>query len=154
VDPLALVLAPWRATRAIVRAADDLHVLAERARQEPDPVDEVRELLQELLGNLHALNRTADTIVTGGDDLRRTGEKLDGHMLELIDGGADLTETAKTIDGHLAIFAAALPRLMATLDTVEDLEDAVGTVADTVEPLQGITNGVGKVRRRLSPSSD
>jgi hypothetical protein len=143
VDPLALVLAPWRATRAIVRAADDLHVLAERARQEPDPVDEVRELLQELLGNLHALNRTADTIVTGGDDLRRTGEKLDGHMLELIDGGADL-----------AIFAAALPRLMATLDTVEDLEDAVGTVADTVEPLQGITNGVGKVRRRLSPSSD
>ena len=53
-----------------------------------------------------------------------------------------------------AVFRAALPRLMQALGTVEDLEEAVETVADTVEPLQGITNGVGRVRRRLSSSSE
>ena len=125
-DPLAVVRAPVGAVRAVIRAADDLHELAERARRDPDPVEEVRGRLDALLEVTRSLNATAETIVTGGDDLRRTGEKLDAHTQELISGGRELTEVAK------------------------DVEDSVETVADTVEPLQGVARGVGRVQRRLS----
>ena len=180
--PEDVILAPLRLVKAVTRAAEDLNAIAERARREPDPVEEVRALLDDVINNLRGLNlhaaqldQTAGRIVTGGDDLRQTGEKLDGHMItlidggedlrqtaekldghaaELIDGGADLTDTAKELAAHLAVFRAALPRLMQALGTVEELETAVETVADTVEPLQGIANGVGRVRRRLSSSTD
>jgi conjugal transfer/entry exclusion protein len=36
---------------------------------------------------------------------------------------------------------------------VEQLEESVETVADTVEPLQGVANGVGRVSNRLSRQS-
>ena len=144
--PSDLLLAPVRAVRAVARAADDLNAIAERARREPDPVEELQVQLDQLLA-------VAQTIVTGGEDLRQTGEKLDGHAAELIDGGADLTDTAKLIESHLRVFRAALPRIMETLGVVEQLEDAVETVADTIEPLQDVTNGVGRVARRLSPAS-
>jgi DNA repair ATPase RecN len=125
-DPFAVVRAPVGAVRAVIRAAEDLHDLAERARREPDPVEEIRERLDALLAVTSALHATAETIVTGGDDLRRTGEKLDVHVLELISGGRELTEVTK------------------------DVEDSMETVADTVEPLQGVARGVGRVQQRLS----
>ena len=157
---LSVVLAPVRITQAVVRVAEDLNALAERARREPDPVDEVRALLNTVLADLRSLDlhaatleRTAKTIVTGGDDLRRTGESLDVHTVELISGGRELTEAAKEIAAHLAVFRAVLPRLLDTLDTVEDLEDSLETVADTVEPLQGVANGVGRMTRRFASAS-
>ena len=125
-DPFAAVRAPVGAVRAVIRAAGDLHELAERARRDPDPVEEIRERLDALLAVTSALNATAETIVTGGDDLRRTGEKLDTHARELISGGRELTEVTK------------------------DVEDSVETVAETVEPLQGVARGVGRVQQRLS----
>lgn len=153
---LDLALTPWRVTRAVVRAADDLNALAERARRDPDPVEEVRMLLGTVLTDIRrldhhavAVDQTARTIVTGGEDLRRTGESLDSHTEELISGGRELTEVAKELAAHLAVFRAVLPRLLAALDTVDDLEDSLETVADTVEPLQGLANGVGRVTRRL-----
>ena len=128
-----LVRAPWDVGRAVVRAADDLNAIAERARRDPDPVEEVHTLLVSLLGELRAIR-------VGGRDLRLTGESLDAHTRELISGGRELTEVAKAIAAELA----------ATLDTVDGLESSLETVADTVEPLQGVTNGVGRMTRRLS----
>ena len=138
-----LILAPWRVAQGVVRAADDVNAIAERARRNPDPVEEVRELLQALLVEIRPL-------VSGGRDLRLTGESLDAHTLEVISGGRELTETAKEISDQLAEFNAALPRIVSTLDSVEELESSVETVAETVEPLQGVTRGVGRVARRLS----
>ena len=148
-----MVLAPWRATRGLARAADDLHDLAERARRDPDPVEEVRQRLDELLIVARELNATAWTIVTGGRDLRHTAEVLDADTRELIDGGQDLTEVSKELAASMRVFRAALPRLLDGLDTVEELEEAVGTVAETVEPLQGVAEGVGRLSGRLSRSS-
>ena len=138
VGPLDVLAVPWRVSRALIHVGEDLNALA----------GEIRTL------NLRAaaLDETARTIVTGGRDLRLTGESLDAHTLELIGGGRELTETAKEIAAHLAVFRAVLPRLLETVDTVEDLEDSLETVADTVEPLRGLANGVGRVTRRLSPS--
>lgn len=50
----------------------------------------------------------------------------------------------------LAQIRAALPPLLRELDSVEELEESVGTVAATVEPLQGVTRGVGRMSERLS----
>ena len=158
-DALGIALAPLRIAQAAIRAAEDLNALAERARREPDPVDEVRALLDAVLADIRSLDRhavavdrTAQTIVTGGDDLRRTGQSLDAHTVELISGGRELTEAAKEIAAHLAVFRDVLPRLLEALDTVDDLEDSLEVVADTVEPLQGVANGVGRMARRLSSS--
>jgi len=157
--PIDLVTAPWRATRGVARAADDLHALAERARRDPDPLDEARERLDRLGAQLDSLiavatslDSNAATIVTGGDDLRRTGETLDAHAQEIITGGQDLTAVAEELASSLRVIRAALPQLLEGLQSVEELEDSVGTVAETVEPLQGLTNGVGRMSQRLSRS--
>jgi methyl-accepting chemotaxis protein len=181
VGPLELILAPWRAVRVIARAAEDLNAVAERARRDPDPVDEARERLDALFTQLETLiaaiktvdasalalgaggedlllatrelNSTARTIETGGRDLWRTGQVLDGHTQELIAGGQDLTVVAKDLTDSLRVLRAALPRLLEGLDTVEQLEESVETVADTVEPLQDVAKGVGRVSDRLSRRS-
>jgi DNA repair ATPase RecN len=138
VGPLDVVRAPLRAAQSAVRAVDDLHDIAERARRDPDPVEEVRQRLDALLVVAASLTTTAETIVTGGRDLRLTGESLDAHTEELIGGGRELTEVAKDLAETLAFVRAQLPRL----------EDSVETVADTVEPLQGLARGVGRLSRR------
>ena len=176
--PIDLALAPWRALQIVGRAADDLNAVAERARRDPDPVDEARERLdtlfteletligairtvntsalalaaggQDLLLATRELNSTAQTIEAGGRDLRRTGEVLDDHTHELISGGQDLTAVAKDLAASLRVVRATLPSLIEGLDTVEQLEESVEKVAETVEPLQGVAKGVGRVTDRLS----
>jgi methyl-accepting chemotaxis protein len=181
VGPLDLVLAPWRAVRVLARAAEDLNAVAEHARQQPDPVDEARQRLdalftqletliaavrtvdasalalgaggEDLLAATRELNSTARTIETGGRDLRRTGAALDDHTQELIAGGQDLTAVAKDLADSLRVLRAALPRLLEGLESVEQLEESVDTVAETVEPLQGVAKRVGRVSDRLSRRS-
>ena len=176
--PLDIVLAPWRAARVIGRAADDLNSVAERARRDPDPVDEARKRIdalfdeletlvgairtvntsalalaaggQDLLLATRELNATAQTIEAGGRDLRNTGEVLDGHTHELIAGGQDLTAVAKDLAASMRVVRAAVPSLIDGLDSVEQLEESVETVAETVEPLQNVAKGVGRVTDRLS----
>ena len=179
--PFEVVLAPWRAVRVLARVAEDLHAVAERARRDPDPVEEARERLDALFTELEtliasirtvdasaialgvggedlllatrSLNLTARAIETGGRELRRTGDVLDDHTQELITGGQDLTAVAKDLADSLQVLRAALPRLLEGLDSVEQLEDSVETVAETVEPLQGVAKGVGRVSDRLSRQS-
>jgi methyl-accepting chemotaxis protein len=181
VGPLDIAFAPWRAARVLARAAEDLNAVAERARRDPDPVDEARERLDALFAQLETLigtvqgvdasalalgaggedllqatrelNSTARTIETGGRELRHTGEALDEHTQELIAGGQDLTAVAKDLADSLRVVRAALPRLLEGLDNVEELEESVETVAETVEPLQKAAKGVGRVTDRLSRRS-
>jgi prefoldin subunit 5 len=176
--PADIVLGPWRAARAIARAAEDLNAVAERARRDPDPVEQAHERLDALFTELEtliagirkvdasavalgaggedlllatrSLNSTAHAIETGGRDLRRTGDVLDEHTQQLITGGQDLTAVAKDLADSLQVLRAALPRLLEGLDSVEQLEESVETVAETVEPLQGVAKGVGRVSNRLS----
>ena len=135
--PFDVVLAPWRAARVLARAAEDLNAVAERARRDPDPVEQARERLDALFTELEtliagirkvdtsavalgaggedlllatrSLNSTARAIETGGRDLRRTGEVLDEHTQELITGGQELTAVAKDLADSLQVLRAALP---------------------------------------------
>jgi methyl-accepting chemotaxis protein len=193
-DLTSVVLAPVRAGRLAVRAAEDLHAVAERARRDPDPVTEVRDQLDALLEGLwrltdlivplhaavlqltataaavdltgrdivsggeeltavaRALDRHGAELVGGGRDLVAVSERLDAHSAELIDGGQDLTAVAQELAASLRVFRTVLPRLIESLETVEQLEGAVETVAETVEPLAGAAEGVGKITRKLSRS--
>src|SRR3712207_5145235 len=171
-DVGALLRAPLTATRLTLRALDDLNALADRARRDPDPVEEVRERVDTLIEEIRALvavagdvllearaitgvggdvveradallietrrlDGTGGEIVIGGQDLVHAARCLEVETRELIDGGQELTATSMRIDDALSVFRTALPRLLDGLDTVEELEGAVETVAETVEPLQG-----------------
>jgi hypothetical protein len=179
--PFDVVFAPWRAVRVLARAAEDLNAVAERARRDPDPVEQAREGLDALFTELEtlivairrvdasavalgaggedlllatrSLDSTARAIETGGRELRRTGEVLDEHTQQLIVGGQDLTAVAKDLANSLRVLRDALPRLLEGFDSVEQLEGSVETVAETVEPLQGVAKGVGRVSDRLSRHS-
>ena len=183
----SILLAPIRVPLRVGRALDDLATLAERARRDPDPVDEVRDRIDALLAELATLNglvrelvpvaravdATGREIVAGGAeltevarqlrevarDIRDGGRELTlearglrGVSREIADGGERLTEVSGALEVHLRTFHAALPRLLQGLDTVEELEDAVETVAATVEPLQGAAERVGRVTQRFSRS--
>lgn len=187
-DVASLLLAPVRVPLRLGRALDDLATIADRARRDPDPVEQVRTRLDALLGELDTLNAqvrdvlpvaaaitvvgreivdggaeltaearrlnaTAREIVLGGEDLTATARILHVDTRELIDGGARLTDVAEDMERHLRTFRAALPRVLEGLDTVEELEQAVETVADTVEPLQGAAERVGRVTQRFSRSA-
>jgi hypothetical protein len=187
----SLVLAPVRIPIRIVKALDDLTALADRARRDPDPIEQARDRLDLLMVELAevvrqaraivdggaeltqvarqthatmyellvvaralvptglALDATGERIIDGGQDLTAVGEKLHVDTRELIDGGERLTAVSEELESHLRVFRAALPRMLQGLDTVEHLEDAVETVAETIEPLQGAAERVGRVTQRL-----
>jgi len=178
---LGLALTPWRTLRLLARAADDLSAVAERARREPDPVEEARQRLDTLLAQVEtlidgvrAVDGSARTLAAGGEDLlratrdldataraiesggrglRQTGDVLDEHTQELTAGARDVTAVTNELTESVRVLRAAFPRLLEGMDSVEQLEESVGTVAETVEPLQGVTRGVGRVSGRLSRSS-
>ena len=52
VGPFDVVRAPLRAVRVVARAAEDLNAVAERARQDPHPLDEAQERLNALFTQL------------------------------------------------------------------------------------------------------
>jgi hypothetical protein len=149
----SLAKAPIRIPLRLVQALDDLSALADRARRDPDPFEELRDRLDVLLLELGRLIETTQAIVVGGAELTVVARTLEGSTRELIDGGDRLRVATEQIEAHLRAFRAALPRVMDSLDTVEQLEGAMETVAETVEPLQGAAERVGRVSRRLSRGS-
>ena len=194
-DLTSLLLTPVRVPLRIAQAFDDLATLADRARRDPDPVEEARDRLDALLLELAAatvairelieggaeltneterthatmrellgvsrgllpaavaLRGTGEKIHQGGKDLTVVAQALEVDTRELIDGGSRLTAVSEQLEADMTVFRAALPRLLEGLDTVEELEDAVETVADTMEPLQGAAERVGRVTQRFSRNS-
>jgi hypothetical protein len=75
-------------------------------------------------------------------------------------GGRDLVETGQALDGRLqallpltAALERHLPEIVQALHAVERLEQSAGTVADTVEPLQGAAQRVGRIAGRTRRAS-
>jgi methyl-accepting chemotaxis protein len=165
VDLSSLLLAPIRVPQRIVQGLDDLATLAERARRDPDPVEEVRDRIDALLAEIGTLNRLAATelipvardvvavgqdIVDGGAELTEVAKQLRDTSREIVLGGEELTLVARLLHRDTRELIEGGERL--TLVS-EELEDQLETVADTVEPLQGAAERVGRVTKRLSRSS-
>lgn len=165
---------PLRAAGKLVCAIDGLHTLAERARRDPDPVDEARERLDKLGAQLdpllsvarsldgnaasietaaaallevtRELHETSCTIVTGAEDLCRTGEVLDAHTQEIISGGKDLTAVGRNWPRPCGSCSPPCRRCSPSSTRSRSSRTRL------VEPLQGLTQGVGRVSQRLSRS--
>jgi hypothetical protein len=165
VDLTSLLLAPIRVPVRIAQALDDLATLADRARRDPDPVEEVRDRIDALLAGIGTLN------VLAAEQLIPVARELTTVAKEIRDGGAELTEEARglRLTAREIVLGGEELTLVARLlhaDTrelieggerltlvSEELEDQLETVADTVEPLQGAAERVGRVTKRLSRSS-
>lgn len=123
-DLTSLILAPVRVPLRLAAALDDLTAIADRARREPDPVEEVEARIDGALAQLTVLTEVARELTQVARQIR--------------DGGRELTEVAKAIhDGGQDLTAVA-----------EDLEDETERIADTVSPLQGAAQKVGRLTRR------
>ena len=74
--PFVVSLAPWRAIRVLARAAEDLNAVAERARRDPDPVEQARERLDALFTELETLIVAIRTVDASAVALGAGGEHL------------------------------------------------------------------------------
>src|SRR5436305_1878205 len=97
--PLTALLNPMTVARLVLRALDDLGALADIARRDPHPMDELTERVDGVRADLEALllvtrgvQASAQEIIVGGDDLRRTGDSLDGTAAQIRDGGEQLRQ--------------------------------------------------------------
>ena len=142
----------------LIAQIDALNVVAREIRDGGRELTEVARAVLVMGTALHetsmALNVTGREIVVGGQDLTAVSTQLEVDTRELISGGRDLTSVSEDLERHMRVFRAALPRLLQGLDTVEELESAVETVAETVEPLQGAAERVGRVTNRFSRGRD
>src|SRR4051794_5510162 len=158
--------APVDLTRRALRLLDDVAALADRARRDPDPLEEALgridaalvemragiavlvELLaqtRELTHTTRSLERLAGEMTPRADAVTAVGERLEASAREVLQAeqalvecsrrveartgelladGRRLTAISERIDTSLGAFATALPRLLAGLDTVEQLEGA------------------------------
>jgi prefoldin subunit 5 len=177
-----VVLAPVKAGRLALRAADDLNAIAQRARRDPDPVEEVRERLDALLGEigmltaqigpLHAavtmliaaaerVDGTAGEIVAGGRDLTAVARILDGHAVALIDGGDRLRRTSESLDTHSvelidggADLTAVAQDLAGTLRVFRAVLPRLLEGLDTVEQLEGAVETVAETVEPLAGAAE
>ena len=113
-------------------------------------IEELTAELKEVRAIAERIDITGQQIVVGGADLTDATRTQELRTRQLIDGGAELTEVSKQLEADLQVFRAALPRILRALDTVDRLEEEVETVAETIEPLQGAAERVGRVTKRLS----
>jgi hypothetical protein len=113
-------------------------------------VDDLSSELRRLRQVVERLELVGREIVVGGSELTEATKTQERRTRELIDGGEDLTEVSRQLEADLQVFRAVVPRILRALDTVDRLEGEVETVAETIEPLQGAAERVGRVTRRLS----
>jgi len=145
-----------RATRAELRRAIES---VERLRDTGTMLDaDARDIVdggENLLEGLTVLDARARALIEGTDRLDRVGERLEERTSQVVVGGRDLVETGRDLDGRLhallpitAALQRHLPEIVQALDAVERLEQSAETVADTVEPLQGAAQRVGRITGR------
>src|SRR4051794_30173376 len=144
---LRSLLNPLTVPRLAVRALDDLNAMADVARRDPHPMEELAERADGIGADLEALVEvargileTGQEVIVGGGDLRRTGVSLRGPAGEVRQGGRDLRQAL-----------VAMPEVARGLPPpLPEREDAVERVADTVEPLQRPVAKVGRLTQALS----
>lgn len=181
-DLSSIVLAPIRVPLRVAQALDDLATLAERARRDPDPVEEVRDRVDLLNAQLAALNAIAPPALAEIEALRhlatdlldrvqvllatansiiRTGQSLDVTGRDLIAGGEDLTVTSKAIERDTRELieggedlTAVSERLAADLHVFRAALPRLLEGLDTVEELEGAVETVAETVEPLQGAAE
>jgi len=172
----ALVLAPIRVPMRLARALDDLAVLAERARREPDLIEQLRTRVDTLLVELARLVEVGEAIVSGGSDLtvetrganrlmheliggardlQRTGVALDGTGRQLHGGGQDLLEETRALDAEGRELIDGGDRLRQVSEQLEQqlrvFRAALPRVMDGLDTVESIEGKIETVAETVEP---
>jgi ABC-type transporter Mla subunit MlaD len=94
----SVVLAPVRIPQRIAQALDDLATLAERARRDPDPVEEARQRVDALIDELGTAVFEIRRLIAGGADLTETAKSVNVTLAQTLAAGQSLEETARSVD--------------------------------------------------------
>lgn len=157
--------------RLVVRAMDDLHTLAQAARWATEVGEEldVRGAVRDMRSLAEAARRLPDierTLVGTEKELAKRADRLDARLREALklvrsmEGDlpavAGVLETADSINSQLTTVTRladrvddGLPSFERVLDSVDALREATAILAAAVEPLQGISERLGRVADRL-----
>jgi methyl-accepting chemotaxis protein len=73
-------------------------------------------------------------------------QQLTSVARELHIGGSELTETAKGLDDRTA---SAIEEINDTEQSIDEVQESVDAIADTMQPLQGAAERVGRFTDRL-----
>ena len=144
----------------VLRALDDLHVLAEAARSLPDVearlTDRVDELEAQFVGQVERLDERAGQVLAEVDRLDRRAEEilgaagaLEGRAGEVLAMGETLEQRAAEVVDQGGRLADALPTLERALALINELAPTAQALALTVEPLHGATERLGRIVDRL-----
>ena len=125
----AVLRTPVDATRRVLQALDDLAALADRARRDPDPVQEARERLDALLVETRAI-----LALLGG----------------LHSQAHELTEATQAVQ---RLVADALPRIEALTGASERLEASAGRVLGAEQALVESSREIDAQTRALIADS-
>lgn len=127
--------------RLVIRAFDDLHAIALAARAVPDAVEILSEIVV-VARRLEALDRRAAEVLERIDDVVAIAKRI-----EALDArAAAVLDRLASVDARAADVQALVDRLLISSDA---LGAAAGTLAQAVEPLQGVTERLGRVAERL-----
>jgi hypothetical protein len=182
VDLTSLLLAPVRVPLRLARALDDLTAIADRARRDPDPVEEVRTRIDLLLVELAAVIAVGREIVDGGAELTdttksatarmieleamanglmRTGGALDVTGRQLHTGGQDLLATGQQLEADTRELIDGGDRLRQVTEQMEEhlrvFRAAMPKVMrglDTVEELEGAVETVAETVEPLQGAAE
>lgn len=181
-DLTSIVLAPVRIPLRVAKALDDLTVLADRARRDPDPVDQARERIDLLLIELAEVVRAARDLIDGGAELTQVARQthvtmfellqaarallpttlaLEGTGEQLVIGGQDLTATAKQLHVDTRELIDGGERLTAVSEQLEEdlrvFRAAMPRIMeglDTVETLEGAVETVAETIEPLQGAAE
>ena len=168
-DFTSLILAPVRVPLRVAQALDDLASLAERARRDPDPVEEVRDRIDALLAELAMLNAQAAEllvvapsivavgreIVDGGAELTEVAKSLHATSREIVLGGEELTAVARVLDGDTRELIDGGARLTAVSDELEShmrtFRAALPRLLDGLDTVEELEAAVETVADTVEP---
>ena len=181
-DLTSIVLAPVRVPMRIAQALDDLATLAEKARQDPDPVDQARERVDLLIIELAEATRQIRELIDGGAELTQVARGTHATMFELLqaarallpttlaldstgmrlhDGGEELTATAKQLHVDTRELIDGGERLTAVSEQIEEdlrvFRAAMPRIMeglDTVEELEGAVETVAETIEPLQGAAE
>jgi hypothetical protein len=132
-DLSSILLAPIRIPVRVGQALDDLATLADRARRDPGPVEEVRDRVDTLIAEIGTLNALAAEllpvalaivavgreIVDGGAELTEEAKRVNLVAREIVLGGEDLTAVGRILDGDTRELIDGGERLTAVSELLE-----------------------------------
>ena len=134
--------------RAIPRALDDLHAIAQAARRLPEVEERLTERIASAEARLDDVLEAATTVRLLDDRAAGVLEGLD-RVLGAVDRIGDVEREVAELVSLARELRGGLPTLDDAPESMRQLNLAAGTLAAAAQPLQGTAERLGRIADRL-----